>query len=629
MLRLLIFAVTMLLLSSICNGQGRSSFGASRAQDTSFTIAQVKFTAYGGSLDTMLMIVMPNGDVKKVSKNQFGSDAGFGLLKSGNTIYADTSILFKQGGNDFGISTGIIGSTSGSLDIIAYNDSKITLGNGDVTTFNLNEFVINTGSLTHVDAFRADSVVRFNDYPNADILGTDANGELVDNSAILDTVVTDSDIAVPAGAVVFGRGDRITYDNDDLHWDSTNHVLSVDTGASAQVGIVSERYYPKLNINGSIYANSPNGEHVLVNRRTTGIGVSSANVLVLQHMAGNGSVAMRLKDSIHREMGAFGYQSFTGGSFALNGYVFVSSSVIDSNGTYLNANPRGICLLQHWNDGANRDIRRLDIDSNWNISFRDKSNRITLQAPALGGLTFNNNAGTTTFSLAASGSTVASVIPNSSVTTTWGSDGHITHQATASAGGGLILANSVIAAGGQFMQFRVKNTSGSDISTYIFKNNGNTASGATNGASDFVISNDAGGGNIVINNSTATGGIRFFLQDIERGAMDSSAGFNWGNGRATRIANSGKFSRYAASAITNGQLLIGHTANGTFEKATLTGSAGVDVTNGAGAVTLTVDLNDISDTGLPVYADNAAALAGGLVAGQLYRTSTGQLMIVF
>ena len=29
----------------------------------------------------------------------------------------------------------------------------------------------------------------------------------------------------------------------------------------------------------------------------------------------------------------------------------------------------------------------------------------------------------------------------------------------------------------------------------------------------------------------------------------------------------------------------------------------------------------------PTYADNAAAIAGGLVAGDVYRTSTGQLMI--
>jgi hypothetical protein len=34
-------------------------------------------------------------------------------------------------------------------------------------------------------------------------------------------------------------------------------------------------------------------------------------------------------------------------------------------------------------------------------------------------------------------------------------------------------------------------------------------------------------------------------------------------------------------------------------------------------------------TNLPVYTDNAAALAGGLIAGDLYKTSTGTLMIVY
>jgi hypothetical protein len=37
----------------------------------------------------------------------------------------------------------------------------------------------------------------------------------------------------------------------------------------------------------------------------------------------------------------------------------------------------------------------------------------------------------------------------------------------------------------------------------------------------------------------------------------------------------------------------------------------------------------IKNAGLPVYADNAAALAGGLVAGDMYRTAAGILMIVF
>jgi hypothetical protein len=37
----------------------------------------------------------------------------------------------------------------------------------------------------------------------------------------------------------------------------------------------------------------------------------------------------------------------------------------------------------------------------------------------------------------------------------------------------------------------------------------------------------------------------------------------------------------------------------------------------------------IRNNALPVYADNAAALAGGLVAGEMYRTATGDLKIVY
>jgi hypothetical protein len=33
-------------------------------------------------------------------------------------------------------------------------------------------------------------------------------------------------------------------------------------------------------------------------------------------------------------------------------------------------------------------------------------------------------------------------------------------------------------------------------------------------------------------------------------------------------------------------------------------------------------------TALPVYANNAAAISGGLVAGDVYKTSTGELRIV-
>lgn len=70
MFRLSIFAITMLALSGICNGQSKSSFGATRAQDTSFTQGQLKLNAYTGA-DTSILVVTPNGTVKKVP---FGGD---------------------------------------------------------------------------------------------------------------------------------------------------------------------------------------------------------------------------------------------------------------------------------------------------------------------------------------------------------------------------------------------------------------------------------------------------------------------------------------------------------------------------------------------------------------------------
>jgi hypothetical protein len=91
-LKLLLFCFTMLLLSSICNGQGKTSFGDNAVNDTSFTVAQLKLNAYGGSGDTMILIVLPNGDVKKVAKNHFGSTytGGYGIDVTGTVISLDT-----------------------------------------------------------------------------------------------------------------------------------------------------------------------------------------------------------------------------------------------------------------------------------------------------------------------------------------------------------------------------------------------------------------------------------------------------------------------------------------------------------------------------------------------------------
>ena len=40
-------------------------------------------------------------------------------------------------------------------------------------------------------------------------------------------------------------------------------------------------------------------------------------------------------------------------------------------------------------------------------------------------------------------------------------------------------------------------------------------------------------------------------------------------------------------------------------------------------------MTSIDGGSIPTYANNAAALAGGLVAGAFYRTSTGVLMVVY
>jgi len=47
------------------------------------------------------------------------------------------------------------------------------------------------------------------------------------------------------------------------------------------------------------------------------------------------------------------------------------------------------------------------------------------------------------------------------------------------------------------------------------------------------------------------------------------------------------------------------------------------INNPGDAISTTIRL-----TALPTYVDNAAAVAGGLIAGDVYKTSTGELRIV-
>lgn len=101
MLRLLIFAIVMLALSGICNGQGRTSFGATRAQDTSFTKGQLRLEAYSDA-DTNVLVTTPNGTVKK-----------FPLSDIGGGVDADTLQYYEPvfGVDAFGATPYLVDST--------------------------------------------------------------------------------------------------------------------------------------------------------------------------------------------------------------------------------------------------------------------------------------------------------------------------------------------------------------------------------------------------------------------------------------------------------------------------------------------------------------------------------------
>jgi hypothetical protein len=89
----------------------------------------------------------------------------------------------------------------------------------------------------------------------------------------------------------------------------------------------------------------------------------------------------------------------------------------------------------------------------------------------------------------------------------------------------------------------------------------------------------------------------------------------------------------------SGRLTVQGAGTTTGETLKLQNSAGTDIfkvlDNGTTTLKGNVGIGTGSPTsklqvvGLPTYADNTAALAGGLTAGAFYRTSTGVLMVTY
>lgn len=104
-------------------------------------------------------------------------------------------------------------------------------------------------------------------------------------------------------------------------------------------------------------------------------------------------------------------------------------------------------------------------------------------------------------------------------------------------------------------------------------------------------------------------------------ATDSSSVFSgtamagkFGNLTVANASLSGSIDSYAGSAPTDGQLLIGDTSSGVFDAATLTAGEGLDITNGAGAITLSAEDATDSNKGIASFSGSYFTVSSGDVA---------------
>lgn len=90
----------------------------------------------------------------------------------------------------------------------------------------------------------------------------------------------------------------------------------------------------------------------------------------------------------------------------------------------------------------------------------------------------------------------------------------------------------------------------------------------------------------------------------------------------------GSIDRTSAGSITD--IATGTLSLSSGSQASLTGTTAIISTSALsnGKITLSSDIGVVSIVACPIYADNAAALGGGLLADDVYKTATGELRIV-
>lgn len=177
-------------------------------------------------------------------------------------------------------------------------------------------------------------------------------------------------------------------------------------------------------------------------------------------------------------------------------------------------------------------------------------------------------------------------------------------------GNGSVYSNT------SFGQHALRSNQYNDYLSYPYSGNYNTAYGYT-----ALMENTSGVGNTAF----GAGALSSNVLGSYNTAIGSKAGYYWDNG-ISGLENSNN-SVFIGSRCFPGGTTYGQCTNVIVIGANAEGAGSNTATLGNTDIVKTVLRGTINTTSMPVYADNAAATAGGLLVGDQYRTSTGVLMV--